>query len=129
MKVKRSELSECEVTVMKCIWDAKEPVTCAQVMETLKEKYGLDYKSSTVYTFLKTLRENGFVSCEKKDLTYYMALKQEDEYRKEVLKKTKNFWFGGSPSKLLSALVEAEEISEKERKELKRLIDGMDRLD
>lgn len=46
---------------MKCVWDAGEDVTCAQIKEVLKEKYELDYKDTTVYTFLSNLKKKGFV--------------------------------------------------------------------
>lgn len=71
MNRRTTEISQCELTVMKCIWDLKAEtgeVTCAQVMEKLKEDYGLTYKDTTVYTFLKNLINKGFVSSEKKEL-------------------------------------------------------------
>ena len=43
----RSELSECELATMKCVWDAEEPVTCQQVIERLRTEYGMDYKDTT----------------------------------------------------------------------------------
>lgn len=39
MQVKRLELSECELIVMKCIWDVGTTVTCTQIIGHLKEKY------------------------------------------------------------------------------------------
>ena len=54
---KRSELSECELITMKCIWDAKEPITCQEIMQKLLVEYELEYKDTTVYTFLKNLKE------------------------------------------------------------------------
>ena len=42
MNRRTTEISQCELTVMKCIWDLKAEtgeVTCAQVMEKLKEDY------------------------------------------------------------------------------------------
>ncbi len=88
MEIKRSELSECELTIMKCVWDAKEPITCSQIMAELKAKYDLEYKDTTVYTFLKNLKNKGFVDSERNGLTYYSSLRSEDEYRTELLKKT-----------------------------------------
>ncbi|MCH5267830.1 MAG: BlaI/MecI/CopY family transcriptional regulator [Lachnospiraceae bacterium] len=126
MKIKRSELSECELTVMKCIWDEEKPVTCPQIMEQLREKYGLDYKDTTVYTFLKVLKEKGFVKSERRGVTYYTAIKQEEKYREEVLKKTEKFWFGGSSLQMISALLRVKDISDEERKEIKRIIDELD---
>ena len=35
---RRSELSECELITMKCIWDAKKPVTCQKVREQEREE-------------------------------------------------------------------------------------------
>ena len=126
MEIKRSELSECELTIMKCVWDAKEPVTCPQIMTELETKYGLNYKDTTVYTFLKNLKNKGFVESERNGLTYYSPIRSEEEYRSEMLKKTEDFWFGGSIMKFASALVGMREISEEERNELKKMIDELE---
>lgn len=126
MQIKHSELTECEQTIMKCIWDAGKPVTCAQIMEEVKGKYGLDYKDTTVYTFLKSLKEKKFVESERKGVTYYTAIKEEETYRQEILKRTEKFWFGSSSSKLISTLLRTKELSGEERKEIKRLIDELD---
>lgn len=126
MQIKHSELTECEQTIMKCIWDAGKPVTCAQIMGELKGKYGLDYKDTTVYTFLKSLKEKKFVESERKGVTYYTAIKEEETYRQEILKRTEKFWFGSSSSKLISTLLRTKELSGEERKEIKRLIDELD---
>ena len=126
MQVKRLELSECELIVMKCIWDEGTPVTCAQIMEQLEEKYALDYKDTTVYTFLKNLKDKGFVKSERKGVTYYTALKDEEEYKEEVLRKTEKFWFGGSSLQMISTLLRTGDVSDEERKEIKRMIDELD---
>lgn len=123
---KRSELSECELITMKCIWDAAEPITCHEIMEKLKNGYGLVYKDTTVYTFLKNLREKGFVDSYKKGVTYYMPKRDEQSFRDEQLKKTKDFWFNGSAPMLVSALFQAKQMSQKEKDELKRMIDELD---
>lgn len=126
MQIKHSELTECEQTVMKCIWDAEEPVTCAQIMEELKGKYGLDYKDTTVYTFLKSLKDKEFVESERRGVTYYTAIKEEEKYREEVLRKTEKFWFGSSSSRMISTLLRAKDLSSEEREEIKRMIDELD---
>ena len=122
----RSELSECELATMKCVWDAGEPVTCQQVIERLRTEYGMDYRDTTVYTFLSNLKAKKFITSKRKGLTYYKAIRSEEEYRNEQLAKTEQFWFGGSSSKLVSALLQVKEVSKEEREELKRLIDGLD---
>lgn len=126
MQIKHAELTECEQTVMKCIWDADQPITCAQIIEELREKYGLDYKDTTVYTFLKSLKAKKFVESERKGVTYYRAKKDEEKYREEILKRTEKFWFGSSSSKMISTLLRARDLNEEERKEIKRMIDEFD---
>ena len=120
---RKKELSKCEITTMKCIWDIDHPVTCAEVMERLQNNYGLEYKDTTVYTFLKNLKEKGFVDSYRKGLTYYVPLCTEEEYRNEMLKQQKKFWFGNSAVQMVSAMFQAEQLSDQEREELKRLID------
>jgi predicted transcriptional regulator len=124
---KRSELSECELTTMKCIWDAKEPVPCIVIMDMLRDEYGLNYKDTTVYTFLKNLKDKGFVASYRKGLTYFYPIRDEEEFRNEQLKKTENFWFNGSSSKLMSALFKMKEMTQDEKDELKRMIDELDK--
>lgn len=123
---KRSELSECELITMKCIWDAKEPITCQEIMQKLRVEYDLEYKDTTVYTFLKNLKEKGFVSSFRKGLTYYEPLRDEQEYRDEQLRKTQDFWFDGSSSKLISALFQMKKMNQADKEELKRMIDELD---
>lgn len=126
MQIKHSELTECEQTVMKCIWDAEGPITCAQIIEELKEKYGLDYKDTTVYSFLKELKDKKFVESERRGVTYYTAIKEEEKYREEILRRTEKFWFGSSSSKMISTLLRAKGLSGEEREEIKRMIDELD---
>ena len=123
---KKSELSECELITMKCIWDAQEPITCQQIMEKLKTEYDLNYKDTTVYTFLKNLKDKGFVSSFRKGITFYEAIRDEQEYRDEQVNKTKDFWFNGSYSELVSALFQMKPMNQSDKEELKRMIDELD---
>lgn len=123
--MKRAELSECELITMKCIWDAGEPVTCHQIMDELKGKYGLTYKDTTVYTFLKCLKGKGFVASQRKGVTYYWALRSAVEYRNELLRRSEDFWFNGSAASFVSTLFEIRELKPEEKEEIKKLIDEL----
>lgn len=124
--MRRSEISECELITMKCVWDLKEPATCQQIMEKLKNDYGLEYKDTTVYTFLKNLKDKGFVSSYRKGLTYFSAIRDEKEFRNGQLIKNKNFWFEGSILNYASALFSIQKLTKEEKKELKKIIDELD---
>ncbi len=126
MKVKRMELSECEIIVMKCIWDTGGAMTCQEIIKKIKDEYHLDYSSTTVYTFLKYLQDKGFVKCKKNGLNYYEAIKEEKMYREAVMDRTKKFWFSGSSKKMISALIHSEKLDEADKEEIKRMIDELD---
>ena len=111
---------------MKCIWDAAEPISAQEIMEQLKIVHGLEYKDTTVYTFIKKLKEKGFVDSYRKGVTYYLAKRSEEDYRTQQLRRTEDFWFKGSSSRLLSALVKTKKVTPEERRELRRVIDDLD---
>ena len=75
LSMRRNELSECELIVMKCVWDGNGDITCAEVIEKLKTKYGLDYAETTVYTFLKNLKNKGFIETYKNRITRFKPIR------------------------------------------------------
>ena len=107
---------------MKCVWDAGEPVTCAYVIEKLKTDYGRDYAETTVYTFLKNLKNKGFIETFKKGITFFKPKRELEEFRGAYIKKMVDFWFDGSVADFLSAFVEVQKIDEKEIKEIKKIL-------
>ena len=122
---KFAELTDCELATMKCVWDAKENITVPEIVEKLKENYGLDYKPTTVYTFVKKLYDKGFVDYFKRGVKFYYPVRTEEDYIQSELKRTREFWFDGSRAELLSALFKDEQITEEEKKELNNLIEGL----
>lgn len=90
---KKSELTGCELVVMKIIWDAKQPITCQEIIRQLSDKYGMNYKETTVYTFLKKLKDKGFVDSYRKGITFFMAVRTEEEYRNMEVIRFCHFWY------------------------------------
>lgn len=54
------DLSACETLIMKAIWDKGEDISIQELLETLKVKYGKDYKRTTLVTFILNLAAKGF---------------------------------------------------------------------
>lgn len=96
----RNPLSGCEAVVMKIIWDAGEPVSCRKIMDILEQRYGLCYKDTTVYTFLKKMLEKGFINSYKKGVTFYLPIKTEHEYTMELLSDFVTLWYAGNKDQL-----------------------------
>jgi len=118
-----SELSDCELVTMKCIWDADAPISAHEIIRKLKKNYGLDYKDSTVYTFIKKLKEKGFANSYRKGVTFYFPVREESEYRSHQLNMTRDFWFKGSTMGLISELFRLKPPTQEERDSLKQLLE------
>ena len=58
--MKRVNLSVCEMTVMKCIWDI-ESATARRIADRLGRVYGVEYDETSVQRFLKKLLRAGFI--------------------------------------------------------------------
>ena len=111
-----------ELAIMKVIWRLKD-VSVREVYETLRERRPVAY--TTVMTMMNTLEGKGYL---KKELDgrafrYRPAVPE----RRVVTKMVKEFVervFDGSAAPLLAHLVTSTELSDEEREELRRLIDG-----
>lgn len=124
---RRSELSDCELITMKCLWDLGEPSTCPEIMEKLRDEFNLNYKDTTVYTFLKNLIAKGFVKARRRGVTFYSAARSEDEFRDSQLSQSIDFWYDGSAAKLVSAVVRLDSVDDDELGEIKKILDGYDK--
>lgn len=111
----RNELSEFELLTMKCIWDAKDSITCQEIMAKLREEYGVDYQDTTVYTYLKKLTRKGFVSSYRRGVIFFEAIRSEEEYRSEQMEKMKRIWYGGDSKKMVEGILSPENKEEKKR--------------
>ena len=125
--MKRSELSECELIVMKCVWDAGQEVTCQEIIAELNEKYELFYKDTTVYTFLKNLKTKGFVDSYRRGVTFFYAVRSEEEYMEEQLLANQKFWFNNSVAKMISALYKVNKLSAQDIQRIRKEIDELDK--
>lgn len=122
---KLSELSDCELLTMKCIWDAGESVTASEVITALRESYDLKYKDTTVYTFIQKLKDKGFVDSYRRGVTFYFPVRDKAEFCSQRLLKEKDFWFDGSTSDMISAIIQASELSDEEKEKIKKLVDEL----
>ena len=110
--MKENKLSNAEKLVMKVIWDAKEPVTCREVADTLRINFDHDYADTTVHTFLKNIKNKGFLTKQKnvpnryqqyiKGVNLFEASRDKEGFLKEELKDFIDLWFDGNKNKFKS---------------------------
>lgn len=100
-------LSFREELVMSILWDGgADGMSCMEVMEQVEKRYGLTYRDTTVYTFLKNLVEKGYAVKKKVRLTVYApnADKPREEYIRQRTDEMIDIWFDGDKEKLISYL-------------------------
>lgn len=122
----RAKLTEAESVVMRCIWNyEKEEIPFLTLIEELKDKYGKDYKRTTVRTFLFDLEAKGYAVVERRGkFSYVKPVVKKDDYKKVKAEEVLDIWFDRSAKKFISAL--SERISEDEGQKLNKLLDELD---
>lgn len=120
------ELSGSELVIMRCIWGSQEDLSMQELMETVKLRYGKDYKRTSIGTFITHMSEKGYVSTYRKGhLAFVHAEKTADEYRRKRAREETDDWFQGKASGYIAALFEENRITEEEADEIRRILDGM----
>jgi predicted transcriptional regulator len=127
MPMKRKSLTplgETEMEILHHVWDLGQ-ATVADVRTRILETREVAY--TTVMTVMKNLADKGYLQFEKEGVTYvYSAARSPEEVRHSLVDDLVRKVFDGSPLALVQTLVRAEDLTEAERQDLKRLIDEME---
>ena len=123
MKEKKS-LTKAETQLMNILWNLPEQKgSSAEIMAQYPEpKPAL----TTLLTFLKILKEKGFVAAEKIGRgNIFSALISKSDYTSYYMREVKNTFFGGSLTSLVSFFAKEEHLSEKEIDEIMNIFEKM----
>ena len=108
--------------MMKVVWRLKN-VSVREVYETLRERRPVAY--TTVMTMMNTLEGKGYLKKELDGRAFrYRPAVPERRVVTRMVKEFVERVFDGSTAPLLALLVTSTELSDVEREELRRLIDG-----
>ena len=87
-------LSKCEEQVMSIIWSTEEELDLMQTLERVNEKYGHEWKSQTVSTFLvRLVKKNYLIPRKQGRYTYYRPAVNMEDY-KRAAEQELEFMFG-----------------------------------
>ena len=121
MKEKK-QLTKAETQVMNVLWSLPEGQgRSAEIMDGMPEpKPAL----TTLLTFLKILKEKGFVTAEKQGKgQLFKALISREDYTRTYMNEVKQTFFGGSYMSFISNLVKEHDVSIDDLKELIRMVE------
>ena len=114
-------LTDGEARVMAVLWGLNS-ATVAQVVTQLQAQYQLTY--STVQTTLRILEQKGYVAHEKVARAFvFRPLVDERQARRRALRHLIGRLFNGSPSLLVSNVLDDDDIDPAELARLKKMIE------
>jgi BlaI family penicillinase repressor len=126
MSQRNQDVTEAELAVLQCLWDAG-PATIRQLVEGVYQQGGASVYA-TVQKLLDRLEAKGCVQRDRGGPVHvFQAAINRDELIGLRLRAVADSLCGGSLSPLLTHLVEGRGLSEQERRELRTLIDQLDR--
>ena len=118
---KSPTLTDSELRLMRIIWDLT-PCTVGDVVDALPKDEPLAY--STVLTTMRILEEKGYVCHEKSGRAFvYSPIVQPKEARTDALHYVMDRFFNNSPELLLANVMEDENISIDDLKEIQSMLD------
>lgn len=121
------DLSNSEKPIMKIIWCAEGDIALLELIEQLRVQFGKDYARTTVTTFLKKLSDKGYVrTYVKGNNSYVHPLISMESYRREVMRRDSEFWFGGNFSDALASMLWKRKVSGEEIRKMKEMLDDLE---
>ena len=121
MRPKSPTLTSHELELMKIVWRHDEPVTVRDVYEELRTRRPVAY--TTVMTSLKTLEQKGHLKATQQDRAHlYRPARPKQQVIKEMVRDFVNRVFNGSSQPLVLHLLEDDQISDAELREITRML-------
>ena len=124
-KAQQRRLTPLESLIMDCVWEMSE-ATVRQVRQRLDESKPMAY--NTVLTVMRILRDKGFLTSRRDG--------RMDVYRPRISRKQMGRWslrevldrfFAGSPTALVSQLIESEDLTDDQIRAIRRQVGGRTR--
>lgn len=124
MRKPLNPLGETEMEILNHVWELGE-ASVSDVRERILEYRDIAY--TTVMTIMKNLADKNYLKYRKKGLSYiYSSAVKPEEVKSGLVDHLVNKVFQGSPKNLVQTLVQSENLTEEERREIKKMIDKLE---
>lgn len=124
MRKSLTPLGETEMEVLHHVWNVGE-ASVADIRNRILEDRKVAY--TTIMTVMKNLADKGYLKYRKEGISYiYSAAIDPSNVQFNLVDRLVDKVFHGSPRDLVQALVKNEKLSEKDRDEIKKLIESME---
>jgi BlaI family transcriptional regulator, penicillinase repressor len=117
-------LGETEMEILNHVWSIGE-ASVSDVHQKIKEYRDIAY--TTVMTIMKNLADKHYLKYRQEGRSYiYSAAIQPNDVRFNLIDRLVDKVFQGSPKDLVQTLVQNENLSEEERREIKKMIEKLE---
>jgi predicted transcriptional regulator len=124
MRKSLTPLGETEMEVLHHVWKVGE-ASVADIRERILKDRKVAY--TTIMTVMKNLADKGYLKYRKEGISYiYSAAIDPSNVQYNLVDRLVDKVFHGSPKDLVQALVKNEKLSDKDRDEIKKLIQSME---
>jgi BlaI family transcriptional regulator, penicillinase repressor len=121
MRPKSSTLTAHELELMKIVWRHDDAVTVRDVYEELRALRPVAY--TTVMTNLKTLEQKGHLTATQQDRAFlYRPARPKQQVIREMVRDFVNRVFNGSGRPLVVQMLEDDQLSESDLREIARMM-------
>lgn len=118
--MKTEKISDSELEVMRCIWDAGEALPMSEILQRMQERSA--WEPSTIKTLVQRLCKKGVLLQEKRSVFYYSALLSQEAYGEQATKSLIERLYHGSAKRLVASLVDSG-LNDDELTELRELLE------
>ncbi|MEM9884800.1 MAG: BlaI/MecI/CopY family transcriptional regulator [Bacteroidota bacterium] len=119
------KLTKKEDQIMQVIWRLEKAFIKEIIEELPVNSKGKKPHYNTVATLVKLIEKKGFLHAELIGNSYrYSPAVEITDYREDDLQEIKKKYFGNSLPKMLAHFAKSEKLSEQEKEELIRIIQG-----
>lgn len=121
----KTELTDAQHEIVSLLWEAGAPMTVAEIWGHLREARPV--ARTTVQTWVTRLERRGWLEREEspKGLAF-RAARAPDEATESMAARLLETFFGGSPTRLMSALAGRGHLDREEVERLRRLLDELE---
>lgn len=116
-----AKISDAELDVLTVLWDAPQPLSLAQIRQSMKHTRNWD--GSTIKTLVRRLCEKGAVEAKKDGVYHYHALISREEYSAWSIRTLIDRLFRGSSRYLVASLVDGNQLTTSDVRELLEILD------
>ena len=121
LSTRPKKLTPLETLIMDCVWSL-DRATVREVQERLEPEKPMAY--NTVLTVMRILREKGFLGSQREGrMDVYQPRVTRQQVARRSLRDLVDRFFAGSPTALVSQLLDSENLSAEEIEAIRREVD------